>query len=488
MQPDEAWILAVTPDLPVRLMAKTEWQTRAVGLASVAHSDVGKRLWLGSAFAAAMLAVSTARSQAQVIPTAREVVMPPWNAQQVFEPAPLPVLTDPDARGDVAPEDTPVKTRARPDYDARGVRAGSWLFIPTLTAGAFYDSNVFSSPTNRDGDLAGQLGASLRAHSLWERHGLDMTADVLTTSYKDHPSLNETDATFRSTGRFDIDHANALLTGLQAAYLHEAVGSLTSPAGAVEATPYSLFSGDLTYRHESGRVTASVGARVDSYDYGSVRAQNGSVISQDSRDGQVYKAHSRFDYAFSENAALFTALEGNWRELRGTATQSLSSNGYRVLSGFDVQITRLIRAELAGGYLHQNFFDRTIGDVEGPAYRAMIVWSPSRVLDVHFNAEQIVTEASDTTVSGILANALQVGADYEFRPNVVLSAAATYEQDHFKGQPRNDDVYAADAQIKYLMNHVTSLSLYYRFIRRDSNLPQFSYDKHVVGINASAHF
>ena len=107
---------------------------------------------------------------------------------------------------------------------------------------------------------------------------------------------------------------------------------------------------------------------------------------------------------------------------------------------------------------------------------------------MHFNAEQVVTEASDTSATGILANAVQIGFDYEFRPNVIFSSAATLEKDSFKGQPREDKVYALDSQIKYSLNNVTSLSFQYRFTRRDSNLPEFSYDKHQVRINAAAQF
>jgi hypothetical protein len=459
-----------------------------VGSASVNRRGVGNRLWLGSAAVAVMLVASSGQPEAQVVPMSREVAVPPWNAQDVFGPSPLPTLVAPDTREDIAPEDTPVRNRDRPDYDPRGLRAGAWMFYPALTAGTFYDSNVFSSPTLKESDVAGQLGAGLRARSLWERHGIDLRAQAQTTAYKDHSSLDETDASIRGTGRFDVDHANMLLGAFEAAYLHEGVGSLTSPAGAIEPTPYSLFSGDATFRHESGQVTLSAGARIDSYDFGSVRARDGTTISQDSRDGQIYKAHGRFDYAFSAKTAFFTAVEGNWRDLRGTPSQSLSSDGYRVLGGINAEFTPLIKGELAAGYLQQRFFDSTIGNVEGPSYRAMLTWSPSRLLDIRFNAEQIVTEASDTTATGILANALQLGADYEFRPNVILSATAAYERDHFKGQTRDDDVYAADARIKYLMNRVVSLALYYRFVRRDSSLPQFTYDKHVVGINAAAHF
>jgi len=166
----------------------------------------------------------------------------------------------------------------------------------------------------------------------------------------------------------------------------------------------------------------------------------------------------------------------------------LSSEGYRALTGFDLELTHLIKGEIAAGYLKQHFFDPSIGNIEGPAYRAMLTWSPSRLVDVHFNAEQFVTVVSDTTSTGVLASALQAGVDYEFRPNIILSTAAGYEKDQFQGQPRVDNVYALDARVNYALNNTASISLRYRYTRRDSNIPEDSFDKHQVFVNASAHF
>ncbi len=414
--------------------------------------------------------------------------MPPWDAQHVFEPTPLPQLTDPDRREDVAPEDTPVKNRQHPEYMAPGIREGAWMFNPWLLAGALYDSNVFASPSNPQSDIAAHLGAGLRARTLWERHGIDMQLSTDSLFYRRNPGLDQTDVTLAAAGHFDIDHSTQLLGGFKAAYLHEEVGSLTSPTDAVKPTPYSQISGDLTLRKEFGRLTTAMGASVNSYNFGSTVAQDGAPISQSARDGQIYKAHGRVSYAFSEQFALFTSVEGNWRNLQGTPGQPLGSDGYRALAGFDLEFTHLIKGEIAAGYMQQHYFASSIGDIAGPSYRAMLTWSPSRLVDVHFNAEQIVTEAADTLSTGILANAVQLGVDYEFRPNIVLSTAATYERDRFFGQPREDNVYGVDARIRYALNSITSLSLRYRYTFRDSNVPEASFQKHQVGINASAHF
>ncbi|HEX5422886.1 MAG TPA: outer membrane beta-barrel protein [Candidatus Acidoferrales bacterium] len=405
----------------------------------------------------------------------------------MFDPTPLPLLSDPGTREAVAPEDTPVRSRHWPEYQSPGIRYGAWMFNPAVSAGGFYDSNVFSSNTDKEADLASRLGASLHAQSLWERHGLDLKLSALSTIYREHSGLNQNDASLKGQGHFDIDHATSILTTFEAAYLHEALGSLTSPANAVKPTPYSLVSGDTTLRHEFGRFTGSVGASIASYDYGSTVAQNGSTINQDSRDGQVYVAHGRLDYALSEKTAVFTALEGNVRRLRGTPDQSFDSEGYRALVGIDVELTHLIKGEFAGGYRNQRFEADSIGTLQGPTYRAMLTWSPSRRLDIYFNAEQAVA-TFDTSLTAVLADAAQLGFDYELRRNVIFSTAAAYEKDHFKTQPREDNVYVVDAQLKYLLNNISSISLQYRFLRRDSSQAVSSFDKHYIGITAKAEF
>ena len=110
------------------------------------------------------------------------------------------------------------------------------------------------------------------------------------------------------------------------------------------------------------------------------------------------------------------------------------------------------------------------------------------MLDIHVKAEQLVTQTSDTSSTGVLANAVQVGADYELLRNVVLSASAGYEVDNFFGQDRRDTVTSTNASVKYLMNRFSAISAYHRYTSRQSNTPLFSYDKHQVGINVTAQF
>jgi len=443
----------------------------------------------GIATGSTAIALSLASpASAQVVPSTFEVVASPWNAQKVFEPAVLPDLTPPDARDEVPPEDMPVKLRQQPGYEPVGIRYGSWMFNPQLMSGTFYDSNVFSSNTDKRADIAAVIAPSLRAHTLWERHGIDIRLDTASTIYRDNSSLDQTDASLKGNAWYDVSHDLAILTNFQIAHLNEGVGTLSSPANAVSPTPYNLFSGDVSVRKEFNRLAASIGISINSYDYGQSRAQDGTIINQDGRDGQIYALHGRIDYAFSPIIGWFAGVEGNQRNLRGTPTQSLDSQGYRALSGVTIDLTHLISGEIGAGYARQEFSDRTIGVIEGPSYRAQLTWRPTRLLDVHFKAEQIVTETSATSSAGVQANAIQAGVDYEFRRNIILSLAGTYENDRFFGQDRKDTVITSDVRVKYLFNRFATMAVYHRYTDRNSDVSAFSYDKHQVGINVTAQF
>jgi hypothetical protein len=425
---------------------------------------------------------------AQVVPLYGETVSSPWISQRVFERSTLPQLDDPETTERPAPEDTPVRTRQHPGYEPVGIRSGPWMLNPALTAGLLYDSNVFSSNTNRRSDLAAVVEPSLRARSMWDRHGLDLKVGAQTTQYKENSSLNQTNYGIRGTGWFDVTRDLVVLTSFQASHLNEGVGSLASPANAAKPTPYDLFSGDVTVRKQFNRWAMALGVGVDSYDFGSTRALDGSIIRQDARDGQIYVVHGRTDYALSPNLGWFASAECNARDLRGTSTQSLSSQGMRALTGLNIALTRLITGEFGVGYVRQRFEDRAIGTIDGPAYSAAITWRPTRLIDVNFKAEQIVTQTSDTSVTGVLANNFQLGVDYELLRNVVVSVAGSFEKDRFQGQSRRDEVATLDSRIKYLPNRFGTISVFHRFTERDSNVPTFSYQKHLVGFNATAQF
>jgi hypothetical protein len=446
------------------------------------------RRWGTCFFVLASIAGATSSAYAQAISPLTPPASPPWNAESVFEPVPYAKWWSryPGERIDV--EDTPVVTRRWLGYEERGIRSGSWMYFPSVSVGALYDSNVFATQSDHKSDVAAVENPSLRVTSLSERSPVTFDAYVKARQYSHYSDLDQTDASVRAKGRIDVSHDSGFLYNFQAAYLHEAVGSLSSPLNAAQPTPYAYTHENVTYWKQLARLTMSFGLRNDNYDFGSTRAQNGTTINQDSRDGSIYAAHARIDYAYGANLGFFTAFEGNLRDLKGTPSGSLSSHGYRSLTGLNFSLTHLIGGEIGAGFTSQRFDDPTIGTVNGPAFRALLTWSPRRSIDVKFKAEEIATEAVETVASGVRAQSLMLGVDYELRRNVVFSTFAGYENDKFFGQDRRDNVYSATAGLKYLLNRYSSVALNYKYVNRNSNVSSAVYDKHEIGVDVTAHF
>jgi hypothetical protein len=445
-------------------------------------------LFLRCAAATAAVLWSGSPLSAQVVSPLTTSAPPPWSAETVFEPVPYAQLWSQDLSEPLAPEDTPVKNRQWPDYQPPGIVFHGWMFHPSISAGALFNSNVFASNTDQRADIAAIVNPSLTASSLWERNQLDFDAYVKSTEYDRYSSLDQTDASVRMKARIDVRHDIKVLINLRAANLHEEVGSLSTPASAISPTPYTYTYADVTYWQQFNRLSVSFGGRNETYNYGSTQAENGTTINQDSRDGTVSVAHGRVDYALLPDIGIFTAVEDNQRRLRGTPTQSLDSKGYQSLSGINFQLTSLIGGEIGLGYTTQNFDDPTIGTVSGPTYRALLTWSPTRSLDFRLKGEEFTTEVVDTVASAVRADTISLGADYELRRNLVLSATGTYENDKFFGETRRDNDYIATTSLNYLLNPYNSVGLKYKFIKRDSNLPASNYNQNEVEIDVSAQF
>ena len=103
-------------------------------------------------------------------------------------------------------------TRRWPGYKERGIRSGSWMFYPSITAGALYDSNVFSTQSDHKSDVAAVENPSLRVTSLSERNPVTFDAYIKSRQYSQYSDLDQTDASVRAKGRVDITHDSAFST------------------------------------------------------------------------------------------------------------------------------------------------------------------------------------------------------------------------------------------------------------------------------------
>ena len=107
-------------------------------------------------------------------------------------------------------------------------------------------------------------------------------------------------------------------------------------------------------------------------------------------------------------------------------------------------------------------------------------------MTVSFMGERKVAETTTPGFGGRLDTTLGAEVDYELLRNVILFAGVRFTQQDFNDPGRRDDLLKASAGIEYLMNRHLRLNAHYEYTDRNSSLPAFSFDRHMVMFNATA--
>lgn len=387
--------------------------------------------------------------------------------------------------------------RPRPEYDAVGYRLGPYFFYPKLSAGLRYDSNVFASGANPRSDWA-----------LLISPGLTIRQGVLPTFYQQSPSRfsyevnlgadifqfrkfdseNRVDAHANLRTHYDISQDLYLDTKFEAARKHIERYDSGSPRNASEPVPYNDLRGEATLTKTLGRFGIAFNGAVRNLTYENVTTTDGTLLDQTARDGSIYSTYIKPFYEFSPGYRGFIRATVNKRDYEGTGTLDRDSQGYDVRAGLDFMITPLLLGTGEVGYMSQTYENPAIPKVSGLSFKGELTWLATALLTVKVAAERSIAETVSPDYDARIDTAFGVRADYEFLRNVVLFSGIQFIHQDFRGTPRTDDVVKASAGVEYLMNRHLSTGIRYDFISRDSTIPVYSFDKHVVMFNVTAQY
>ena len=181
-----------------------------------------------------------------------------WSAQGAF-------ANDPDGDGGAD-----VMTRARPEYDARGVRVGTFFLYPSLAGGFGYSSNVFNDSSNLT-DYFYSISPQLKFQSAWARHALNLSAESKGFWYSNQVGENRTEWNLGADARIDIMRGSDI--GAKAHFTLESEPRGTDLTGGLladdpaEPTQLSRTGFGAEFNHTLNRVRISLGASLEQIDY-----------------------------------------------------------------------------------------------------------------------------------------------------------------------------------------------------------------------------
>lgn len=378
-----------------------------------------------------------------------------------------------------------VAERARPGYDAIGIRAGAFMIYPTLDVSEVYNDNIFATSNNEESDFITGVSPGIKVNSLWSRHSLNLHANLDQYWYASNSSENRTDWNVGTDGRLDVRRDTNLIGSMSYAQLHEDRGAATAPTSAAEPSEYKLFDAKLGLNQAFNRITAGLTGTYDNFDYSNVRSFAGPLIDQDDRDRSEYVGSLKVGYMVSPDTNVYAQGSLNKRDYRQSppvVTVDRNSDGYAAVVGSDFKLARLVQGGAYVGYQSQSYDNPAFSNDSGIAYGANVNWYVTPLTTVRLTGASTIEEAAFGGASGYNAKTVDLGVDHELMRNIILTGDVGYENDDFGNISRKDDVFTAGLGVNYLLNQFLAVGVKYNLTDRNSNNPGTDFTRNSIGI------
>lgn len=370
--------------------------------------------------------------------------------------------------------------RARPGYDPLGLRLGSFVALPSVSAGTLYNSNVFNTPSATKSDWALEIMPTLRLISDLPRHALSLLVGAHGLFHDRLTSEDTIDIAVSGQGRLDIRRSTNVVVDAGYDVLHENRGAPDLPGNAAKPTEYAATHVQATLNQSFNRLQVSAGASLQNLGYRNTKLTppGPTVLDNHDRDRDTTTVFGQAAYEFSPGYSAF--VRGSYNQRVYDLTQDSAglrrdSHGLETDGGLQFEVTRLLIGQIYGGYLQQSFDDSHFSNIGGGAFGAQLEWHPTPLTTVRFNARRSIQDTTIPGASSYTSSHFAVGVDHELLRNLVISVDALYDDNVYNGAPRSDAFWGASVGAMYLLNRNLEANLGYVFSKRDSNVAGFDY-------------
>jgi hypothetical protein len=362
-----------------------------------------------------------------------------------------------------------VMDRARPEYDAMGIRLGSFLAYPAADLRFGYDDNVLAEDRNTKKDQLFTLSPSLALESNWSKHSLSIAADSSSVLYTDVTTEDRTDWGVAGEGRLDLLESMDIATSISFQNLTEARDAIDAIQVVLKPTEYDQLDASLAWNSRFNRLLLSLGTGFTKLNYKDSPRIGGGTVDQDFRDREILKGIGELGYEFAAGHHAFVRGVFNERYYRKSPPSvafNRDSHGFKVVAGWASALSNLIAGEAYVGYLEQKYDSSAFRTVDGVSFGLDLEWYATELTTAWLAASRDVVESTTVGTGGILRSIVAIGLDHELMRNVLLRGEFSYSHGDWKGITRKEDWFATSLGVEYLVNRRVHLDLSYTLKNR----------------------
>lgn len=381
-----------------------------------------------------------------------------------------------------------VAERPRPEYDAQGIRTGSFILYPSLMTSVLYDDNVYArakTNPNKVGDLQYGLKPGFVLKSDWTQHSVTTYGSAEFTGYKDFSSLNHTNGNAGVDAVINVTRDMKWSLGAKYEHQIEPFGIGESVGNFDKLVAMDRLFGYTSYTTTFNRMRVGLLGSIKDDNY-----TNGSSagFGQD----QSYRNHTqmlgalRVGYETAPGAVVFAEASTDRRQFK---TSNFSSNGYRGVVGVEAEFTRLIKGEIYAGYAQRNFESAALSDVSYANYGGSLSWYVTPLATISLLASRDVQETQLSGTPGTYVSSNVAGRlDYEALRNLILSGRLGYEHHDYTQIARRERLVRSGVGATYLVNRNVSVGLDYSHIDYVSTAAGTDYARNQYGLTLKSKF
>ena len=335
----------------------------------------------------------------------------------------------------------PLPLAAGDPYAALGIRAGSFLLLPSLDLTAGYNTNP-ERVTGSGGAPYFIAAPELQVRSDWERHSL--TADI-TGSYTEYgenlvPSLNVPYLNAKIDGRVDVTRDTQILLDQRFLINTDNPGSpnlRTNLQAQLAQLPLNFDVGETVgVAQQFNRLSFSLRGTFDRSTYDESLLTDGETSSNADRNFNQYAGIMRAGYELDPGFKPFVELEGDERihdeqfDRNGLQRDSVGASGK---VGAAVDLFGSLTGEMAVGYVERTYQDPTLPNISGVIADGSLLWQATPLTSAKLTATSQVYETIVAGASGELSRDVSLQIDHAFQYWLVGTLKGGYGNDNYVG-------------------------------------------------------
>lgn len=401
--------------------------------------------------------------------------------------------------GSLPPQDTALSPAPRKklpkDEDPwapLGVRIGSVVLKPAITASGGYDTNPErSSAAGVKGSYFQRYDAELGVQSDWNVHELKGQLRGGYIDYLSNRAASRPDGEANLDLRLDVTRDTRILLETRARLDTQRPGSPDLTA-AVQGRPQVLqYGGSAGITQDINRLQLTLRGSADRSDYEDAQLSSGAILSQRDRNQTQYGLRLRASYEVTPGLKPFVQAEIDRRdfdEKTDTSGFMRSSDGVTGRIGSSFEITRQLTGEISGGYQNRRYEDGRLRDLRGFVGDASILWSPTPLTTITLRG---AAELGDTTVpgsSGTTARRVTIEIAHALRRNLIVTGFANFGRTEYEGQSLREDLINLGAKLEYKLTRTFSVRASFTHERLNSTATGADYTANISQVGLRVQF